>query len=100
MIPTSAYIKFHHDGVAAVDVSLRLTGSSFIRCHTYDGGPPILSVQDRHVSVSVTVPDRHDKVTPDDLDTARRLADAVAAYIAELEHRIKVQGPAAEGAAA
>ena len=83
-----------------MDVSLRLTGSSFIRCHTYDGEPPILAIQDRHVSVSVTVPDRHDKVTPEDLDTARRLADAVEAYIAELEHRIKFQGPAAEGAAA
>jgi hypothetical protein len=100
MIPTSAYIKFHHDGVAAVDVSLRLTGSSFIRCHTYDGEPPILAVQDGHVSVSVTVPDRRDTVTPEDLDTARRLADAVAAYIAELEIRIAAQGSAAEGEAA
>ena len=61
---------------------------------------PILSVTDRHVSVSVTVPDP-DKVTPEDLDTARRLADAVAAYIAELETRIAAQDPAAdEGEAA
>jgi hypothetical protein len=52
------------------------------------------------VSVSVSVPDRR-KVTPCDLDTARRLADAVAAYIAELETRMAAQDTAAdEGEAA
>jgi hypothetical protein len=58
-----------------------------------------LSVRDRHVSVRVTVPDSG-RVTPEDLDTARRLADAVAAYIAELETRMAAQGSAAEGEAA
>jgi hypothetical protein len=47
----------------------------------------------------MTVPDR-DKVTPGDLDTARRLADAVAVYIAELETRMAAQGSAAETEAA
>jgi hypothetical protein len=51
------------------------------------------------VSVRVTVPDSA-RVTPQDLDTARRLADAVAAYIAELESRMAAQGPAAEDEAA
>jgi hypothetical protein len=49
--------------------------------------------------VSITVPDRH-KVTPADLDTARRLADAVAAYIADLERLIPAQTDAAAGVAA
>ena len=50
--------------------------------------------------MTVTVPDRH-KVTPEDLSTARRLADAVAAYIAGLEARMAAQGPVAdEGEAA
>ena len=99
MTPTSAYVRFSPDGPAEVDTSLRISGGSYINCHTYPADAPILSVHDRHVSVSMTVPDR-DKVTPGDLDTARRLADAVAAYIAELEHRMAAQGPAAEGEAA
>jgi hypothetical protein len=52
------------------------------------------------VSVRVTVPDSG-RVTPQDLDTAQRLADAVAAYIAELETRMAVQDLATdEGEAA
>jgi hypothetical protein len=82
-----------------VDTSLRMTGGSFIYCHTYPADPPILSIKDRHVSVTVTVPDSS-QVTPQDLDTARRLADAVTAYIAELETRMAAQGPAAETEAA
>jgi hypothetical protein len=100
VIPTSAYVRFSTDGPAGVDASLRISGGSFINCHTYPADAPILSVQDRHVSVSVTVPDRN-KITPEDLDTARKLAEAVAAYIAELETRMAAQGPAAdEGEAA
>jgi hypothetical protein len=83
-----------------VDTSLRISGGSYIYCHTYPDDPPILSVQDRHVLVSVSVPDRA-KVTPADLDTARKLAAAVTAYIAELETRMAAQGTAAdEGKAA
>ena len=99
MIPSDAHIRFSPDGPAGVDASLRISGGSFICCHTYPADPPILSVRDRHVSVTVTVPDSS-QVTPQDLDTARRLADAVAAYIAELETRMAAQGPAAEGEAA
>jgi hypothetical protein len=78
-----------------VDASLRISGGSHIYCHTYPDDPPILSVHDHHVSVSVTVPDRH-KITPEDLDSAGRLAAAVTAYIAELEARMAAQGPAAD----
>ena len=100
MIPSSAYVRFSAEGPAEVDASLRLTGNSFIRCCTYDDEPPILSVKDRPVSVTVTVTDRHNKVTLDDLDTARRLADAVAAYIADLERQMSAQGTAAKEVAA
>jgi hypothetical protein len=100
VIPSSAYVRFSPEGPVEVDASLRLTGNSFIHCCTYPDEPPILSVKDRHVSVTVTVPDRHNKVTQEDLDIAWRLAGAVAAYIAELETRMAAQGPAAEGEAA
>jgi hypothetical protein len=96
---SDAYIRFSPDGPAGVDTGLHLSSSSFIYCHTYPDNPPILSVRDRHVSVRITVPDSN-RVTPQDLDTARRLADAVTAYIAELETRMAVQSPAAEGEAA
>jgi hypothetical protein len=100
MLTSDACIRFRADGSAGVDASLRISGGSFIYCHTYRDDAPILSVQDRHVLVSVSVPDRH-KITPEDLDTARKLADAVAAYIAELETRMAAQSLAAdEGEAA
>jgi hypothetical protein len=99
VITSDVYVRFSPDGPAGVDAGLHLSGSSFIYCHTYPEAPPILSVRDRHVSVRVTVPDSA-RVRPEDLDTARRLAEAVAAYIAELETRIATQGPAAEGEAA
>ncbi len=100
MSTSDAYVRFSPNGPTEVDASLRVSDRTYIYCHTYPDDPPILSVRDRHVSVSVTVPDRH-KVTSEDLDTARRLAGAVAAYIAELETRMAHQGPAAdEGEAA
>jgi hypothetical protein len=100
VITSDACIRFSPDGPARVAASLRISGGSFIYCHTYPEAPPILSVRDRHVSVRVTVPDSG-RVTPEDLDTARRLADAVAAYFAELGARMAVQDLAAdEGEAA
>jgi hypothetical protein len=100
MLTSGAHVRFSPDGPAGVDASLRVSDRTYIYCHTYPAEPPILSVRDAHVSVMVTVPDRH-KVTPGDLDTARKLAAAVAAYIAELETRMAAQGTAAdEGEAA
>jgi hypothetical protein len=61
--------------------------------------PPILAINDRRISVSVSVPDP-DRVTREDLEIARRLADAAARYLTDLERRIAAQGPAAEGEAA
>jgi hypothetical protein len=91
VIPSDAYVRFSADRAAEVDASLHLSDRSFIHCCTYPDEPPILSVKDRHMSVTVTVPDRH-HVTPGDLDTARRLAAAVAAYIAGLERCMTAQG--------
>jgi hypothetical protein len=96
---SDASVRFSPEGAAQVDASLRISGGTFIYCHTYPAEPPILSVKDRHVSITVTIPDSG-RVTPEDLDTARRLADAVAAYIAELETRMTAQGPVAEDEAA
>jgi hypothetical protein len=72
--------------------------TSFIACHTYTDHPPILQVEDEHVSVSVSPRDPK-RVTADDLAQAHRLADALAQYIAELESHVTVPGPS-EGVAA
>jgi hypothetical protein len=98
VIKSSAYLKIGPDGLTGVNASLRPSGDSHIMCCTYAGEPPILSVDDRSVSVSITVPDRH-RVTSGDLDTAHRLADAVAAYIADLERHKAMQEGAADRAA-
>jgi hypothetical protein len=98
-LSTSAEVRFSTDGVANVGASLNVSSATRILCCTYPADPPILAVCDHHVSVSITVPDRH-KVTPEDLDTAHRLADAVSQYIAELQARMAAQDNAAEGVAA
>jgi hypothetical protein len=94
MLTSDACVRFREDGPAGVDASLRISDRTFIHCCTYPAEAPALAVRDRHVLVSVSVPDRH-KVTAGDLDTAWRLADAVAAYIAELERQLTAQGTAA-----
>jgi hypothetical protein len=99
MTPSTAYIKLWPEGPGGVDASLRLTGRSHIQCCIYPDRPAILSVTDAHVSVSVSVPDA-EAVTPADVVVARRLADALARYIADLEHRIPSEAPAADGEAA
>ncbi len=99
MTASTASVQFRSGGVASVDASLRLTGCSYVQCCTHPDRPAILSVDDGHVSVSVTVPDSG-QVTSEDLDTARRLADAVARYITDLEQRLTAQDSEAEGTAA
>jgi hypothetical protein len=83
-VRSSASVRFGSGQVMAVDSSLHLTGNTSIYCHTYDDHPPILSVTDAHVDVSVTVPDPA-RVTGQDLACARRLAEAVGRYVSELE---------------
>ena len=83
-VASSACLRFGADGVPEVETIVHLSGRSYVRCHTYPGHAPILAVTDAHVHVSVTVPDT-DRVTGQDLVTARQLAAAVADYVAELE---------------
>jgi hypothetical protein len=97
VIPSTAHIRFSADGTAQVEAALRLTGSSYIRCCTYDNRPAIVAVDDAHVSVSVSVPDPA-QVTVDDLDAAVRLAEALTDYIADLRHRMTAQERAADAA--
>jgi hypothetical protein len=86
MTASTATLSVRSDGTAEVDANLRLSGRSYILCCTYADRPPILSVRDARVDVSITVPDA-ETVTPEDLAAARRLADAVTRYVTELEHR-------------
>jgi S-adenosylmethionine/arginine decarboxylase-like enzyme len=98
MIPSTAHVTFRPGGVAGVDAALRLTASSHIQCCTYPDHPAILAVTDAHVSVSLSVPGS--QVTPEDVAIARRLADALHQYIADLEHRLTSPAPADAGVAA
>ena len=90
MIQSTAYLKVGPDGLSGVNASLYVSGGSHIMCCTYADRPPILSLDDQCVSVSITVPDSN-RVTAEDLDTARRLAKAVGEYITDLEQQIDKQ---------
>jgi len=84
MTATSASVRFYPDGPAGVESFVRLTGHTYICCHTYGDCAPILAIDDAPAKVSLTVPDPA-RVTEDDVATARQLAQAVAEYVAELE---------------
>ena len=90
MIQSLAYLKVGPDGLAGVNASLYLTDRSHIQCCTYTDQPPILALDDKSVSVSITTPSR-DRVSPGDLDVARRLAKAVDTYVGDLERRMERQ---------
>jgi hypothetical protein len=97
-LPTVTSIRLYPKGGIRVDAALRLSGDSWIACHIYTDDPPILSFEDEHVSVTVSARDpKH--VTADDMVQAHRLADALAAYIAELETHVTTPGKS-EGVAA
>jgi hypothetical protein len=98
MTGTQAAIRLLADGALKVEPFIRLTGDTHILCCTYDDQAPILAIDDGNVSVSVSVPDVS-KVTGQDVKRARALAEAVARYVAELEHRMVIQDSAAEDAA-
>jgi hypothetical protein len=86
MTATQATIRLYADSGITVEPFIRLTRSTHIHCCTYDDQAPILSLDDEHVRVSLTVPDTH-QVTGQDVEQGRRLAEAVARYVAELEKR-------------
>jgi hypothetical protein len=63
-LPTVTTIRLGPKGPIRVGAELRLSGDSFIACHTYTDHPPILQVEDEHVSVSIS---------PGDPCTSRRM---------------------------
>ena len=97
-LPTMTMIRLGPKGPIRVGAELRLTGDSFIACHIYTDHPPILSVEDEHVSVSISPADPT-HVTAEDVAQAHRLADALAAYLGELETHVAAPGNS-EGVAA
>ena len=98
MTATSASVRFGETGEATVQSYVRLTASTYIHCCTYEDSAPILAIDDGTVSLSVTVPDTA-QVTGEDLKWGRALADAVARYVAGLEHRATIRDGAAGEAA-
>jgi hypothetical protein len=84
MTQTSASVRFDADGAAKVQSYVRLTGSTYVHCCTYDDAAPILTIQDGPADITITNPGRGE-VTEDDVTWGRLLAEAVARYAAELE---------------
>jgi hypothetical protein len=97
-LPTVTSIRLYPKGAVQVDAALRLTGDSLIVCNIYADNAPILHIEDEHVSVTIGARDPK-KVAADDVVQAHRLADALAAYIADLETRVTTPG-STEGVAA
>ena len=90
-LPTVTTIRLGPKGPIRVGAELRLSGDSFIACHIYTDHPPILSFEDEHVSVSISPADPQ-HVTAEDVAQAHRLADALAAYLAELDKHVTDPG--------
>ena len=97
MTATDAHVRFSATGVTQVESFLRLTGHSYLYCHTYPDRAPILAFDDAHVKVSFTVPDA-DRVTGQDLALARKLAEVVTRHVTELETFAASTAPAGKPA--
>jgi hypothetical protein len=85
-LPSTAYVQFWPDERPEVNATVRVRDSSRMYCHTYPDSAPIVSIDDPPIKVAISVPDP-DQVTDQDVQHARQLADLLARYIAELEHR-------------
>jgi hypothetical protein len=96
----SAEVRFDADGKVKVQSYVRLTASTYIRCCTYPGHAPILTIQDGPADVTITNPGQGE-VTQEDVAFGRLLADAVNRYLAELERLAAAtrESPAGPGAA-
>ena len=90
---TTASVRFSENGTATVQSYIRLTGSTWIRCCTYDDTAPILTINDGPAEITITNPGRGE-VTEDDVRFGRLLAEAVARYAAELD-RLAATDPTA-----
>jgi hypothetical protein len=97
-VRTAAEVRFGPDAITEVSSFVRLTGRTNILCCTYPDTAPILSVDDAHVRISVTVPDPG-QVTAEDVQQGRLLAEAVARYVTELEQRAASRNSAVSEAA-
>ena len=81
-------VRFGADGAAKVQSYVRLTGSTYVHCCTYDDAAPILTIQDGPADITITNPGRGE-VTEEDVRLGRLLAEAVTRYAAELENHAK-----------
>ena len=86
---SDASVRFSPEGAAQVDASLRISVGTFIYCHTYQAEPPILSVKDRHVSVTVTIPG-FQPVSLQGIGESRYGADAGAAASFSLSNNFRL----------
>lgn len=90
-------VRFGADGMAKVHSYVRLTGSTYIHCCTYDDHGPILTISDGPAEITITNPGRGE-VTEEDVRFGRLLAEAVNLYAAELEKHAARDSAAAAGA--
>src|ERR1700749_1255354 len=89
-------VRFGADGTAKVQSYIRLTGSTWIRCCTYEDAAPILTINDGPAEIVITNPGRGE-VTEEDVRLGRLLAEAVNLYAAELENHAKNPAAAEAG---
>ena len=91
-------VRFGADGTAKVQSYVRLTGTTWIHCCTYDDAAPILAIQDGPTDITITNPGQGE-VTEEDVRLGRQLAEAATQYAAELEkHAANDSATAAAGA--
>ena len=91
-------VRFGADGTAKVQSYIRLTGTTWIHCCTYDDAAPILTINDGPAEITITNPGRGE-VTEEDVRLGRLLAEAVTRYAVELEkHAANDSTTVAEGA--
>jgi hypothetical protein len=83
-VTATSEVRFGADGAAKVQSYVRLTGSTWIRCCTYEDAAPILTIQDGPAEITITNPGQGE-VTEKDVRLGRLLAEAVNMYAAELE---------------
>ena len=92
-----AEVRFGQDGQVTVAAYVRLTGSTWIRCCTYDDHGPILTINDGPAEITITNPGRGE-VTEEDVRLGRQLAEAATRYAAELEKHAAKDSITAAGA--
>jgi hypothetical protein len=96
-VTATSEVRFGADGAAKVQSYVRLTGSTYIHCCTYEDAAPILTIQDGPADITITNPGRGE-VTEEDVRFGRLLAEAAARYAAELEKHAATNPATAAGA--